>query len=213
MKPHHEWCTPAHTIWKAAYCSAWNKEAAFRLFSWVLINITWPLELSCINLECQELNKKEHVKGQTHKKENSSKTRLLRKQCKELSLGEYPPPWLHQVRTIYTSQGSVYHQRGSYTKNMLQKKEWLNKWPGATSMHCWQSLLQLERIVSYRELGTTGMKENYRRRQEKIPEQNPCMQIFYNFHFLLNNASYLWGVKQSIIFKGYLYVPLSLCHH
>lgn len=58
------------------------------------------------------------------------------------------------------------------------------------------------------------MKETYRSRQERrIPAWDPHMQLFYHFYSLLNNASYLRGVKQSKIFKGYLYVPANLYQH
>lgn len=51
---------------------------------------------------------------------------------------------------------------------MLQKKEWLNKLArGNQDVLLTMSLLQLERIVSYRALEIAGMKETYRSRQEK----------------------------------------------
>lgn len=128
-----------------------NKEAAFRLFSWFFISITWPLRLSGINLECQEL-KAACKGGEPTRNKTAAKQDTLGNSVKKESLGEYILLGSHQVKMIYTSQGWVYHQKGSYTTSMPQKEEWLIKWPEATSMYCWQSLLHLERIVSYREL-------------------------------------------------------------
>lgn len=179
VKSHHERCSPAHAAWnKAAHCNTWNKEAACRLFSWFFISITWPLRVPGVNLECQEL-KAACKGGKPTRNKTAAKQDTLGKSIKKESLGEYILLSSHQVRMIYTSQGWVYHQKDSYTTSMLQK-EWLIKWPEATSTYCWQSLLHLERIVSYRELEIelgwrklieTGKKEVW----------DPRMQIFYCF--------------------------------
>lgn len=76
---------------------------------------------------------------------------------------------------------------------MLQKKEWLSKLArGNQHVLLTKNLLQLERIVSYRELEIAEMKETYRSRQERrISARDPRMQTFHHFYSLLNHASYL----------------------
>lgn len=96
---------------------------------------------------------------------------------------------------------------------MLRKKEWLSKWPGATSMYCWQRICCSWDCFLHRAGNNCDERNLQKKARKKISEWDPCMQILCNFYSLLNNASCLWGVNQSKIFKDYLYVSAYLYIH